>query len=174
MSFTSKIAVFLLFLSAIAGAQKPGKPSPETTPPASTGSANTAAEDISGMYSFLNEGEYLQINLDANGVTGVISRQGTQESDRGQFLDLVFTSASVHGHDLAFVTRPVHGVWFEFKGRFERGKAKDKTQDGFYLLHGTLTEFTTDANKKTTSRSRSVELKWLGQPDDSQPAAKSQ
>src|SRR5258708_38386256 len=149
MSFTSEIAVLLLFLSAIADAQKPGKPSPEATPPASTGSANTAAEDISGMYSFLNDSEYIQINLDANGVTGVISRQGTQESDRGQFLDLVFTSASVHGHDFAFVTRPVHGVWFEFKGRFERGKAKDKTQDGFYLLLRTLTDHPTNPNNKT-------------------------
>jgi hypothetical protein len=170
MSFASKIAVFLLCLSALAGAQKTGKSSPEALPVAPDAPANTAAEDISGMYSFLKDGEFLQINLDANGVTGVISRQGEQESDRGQFLDLVFTSASVHGHDVAFTTRRVHGVSFEFKGRFERGRAKDKTQDGFYLLSGTLTEFTTDANKKTTSRSRAVELKWLGQPDDGQPA----
>ncbi len=173
MSFASKIAAFLLCLSVFASAQTASKPSQEAPPPASTAPANTAAEDISGMYSFLKDGEFLQINLDANGVSGVISRQGTQESDRGQFLDLVFSSASVHGHDVAFATRPVHGVWFEFKGRFERGKAKDKTQDGFYLLRGTLTEHATDANKKTASHSHAVELKWLGQPDDSQPAAKS-
>ena len=168
MSLPGKIAAFLLLLTAFACAQNSGKPG-EAPPPAAPASANTAAEDISGMYSFLKDGEFLQINLDANGVSGVISRQGTQESDRGQFLDLVFSSASVKGHDVSFATRPVHGVWFEFKGRFERGKAKDKTQDGFYLLRGTLTEFTTDANKKTTSRSRSVDLKWLGQPDDNQP-----
>src|SRR5258708_11412838 len=174
MSLGSKLGAFLVCLSVCGSAQAASNPSEEAPPPASTAPANTAAEDISGMYSFLKDGEFLQINLDANGVSGVISRQGTQESDRGQFLDQVFSSGSVHGHDVAFATRQVHGVWFEFKGRFERGKAKDKTQDSFYLLHGTLTEFTTDANKKTTSRSRSVELKWLGQPDDSQPAAKSQ
>jgi len=136
--------------------------------------APAPAEDISGMYSFLNDGEFVQISLDKSTASGYISRMGDLESDRGTFLDQFFSQASVQGHEVAFTTQQIHGVWFEFKGRFDRGPAKTKTNDGYYVLRGTLKEFTTDANKKTTSRSREVEFKLLAQPDDSdEPAAKS-
>ncbi|MGZ7097795.1 MAG: hypothetical protein ACXVJ8_04945, partial [Candidatus Angelobacter sp.] len=42
-----------------------------------------AAEDISGMYSFVKEGEFLQITLDKKAVTGYISRMGDSDSDSG-------------------------------------------------------------------------------------------
>jgi hypothetical protein len=136
--------------------------------------APRAAEDISGMYSFLKEGEFLQINLEEDRVTGYISRLGDKESDRGTFLDQFFSGASVQDHDVIFTTKPIHGVWFMFKGRFDRGPAKTKAQDGYYVLRGTLTEFVTDSDEKTTSRSRQVEFKSLGQPqdDDQEKSAK--
>ena len=124
------------------------------------------AEDISGMYSFLKEGEFVQINLEEGGVSGYVSRLGDLDSDRGTFIDQFFSKASVQDHDVAFTTKPVHGVWFEFKGRFDRGSAKSKADDGYYVLRGTLSEFVTDPNEKTTSRSRQVEFKLLGQPQD--------
>jgi hypothetical protein len=111
--------------------------------------ATAAAEDISGMYSFLREGEFVQINMEENGVSGYISRLGDLESDRGVFLDQFFDKASVEGHDVFFTTKPLHGVTFEFKGRFERGTAK---------------------TKKATSRSRDVAFKLLGQPPDNEPS----
>ena len=164
----SRLAVLVLWLAAMSAAQKPGQPQPAVPAP---GASNPAAEDISGIYSFLKDGEFLQINLEPAGVSGYISCRGDLESDRGVFLDHFFSNASVQGHDVVFATKPVHGVWFEFKGRFDRGKAKDKTEDGYYLLRGALTEFVTDAAKKTTSRSREVEFKWLAQPDDDTPSA---
>jgi hypothetical protein len=161
-SISAKIAVFLLLAAIIAPAQKNTKKG--KTAPAAT--ANTAAEDISGMFSFLKNGEFVQINLEHDGVSGYISRQGDSESDRGAFLDHFFTKASINGHDVSFTTRAIHGTWFEFKGRFDRGPAKTRAEDGYYVLHGTLTEFVTDADKKTTSRSREVDFKSLAQPDD--------
>jgi hypothetical protein len=135
--------------------------------------AKTApAEDISGMYSFLREGEFVQINLEQNRVSGYISRQGDLESDRGAFLDQFFEKASIEGHDVSFTTRPVHGVIFEFKGRFERGEAKSKTQDGYYIIRGTLSETVLDGDKKTT-RSREVAFKLLGQPPEESESSKS-
>lgn len=119
------------------------------------------------MYSFLKEGEFVQINLEQAGVTGYISREGDMESDRGQFLDQFFSKASVRGHEVAFTTKQVHGIWFEFQGRFERGPGKTKAQDAYYILRGTLTENHTDANANKSSRSREVEFKWLGQPEES-------
>jgi hypothetical protein len=126
---------------------------------------NAAAEDISGMYSFLSEGEFVQITLEPDDVSGYISRKGDLESDRGAFLDQFFDTASVKDHDVAFTTKSLHGVRFEFKGRFDRGPAKTRQQDGYYVIHGTLTEFLPAARgKQVIPRSRQVEFKLLAQP----------
>jgi hypothetical protein len=126
-----------------------------------------AAEDISGMYSFLKEGEFLQITLEKSAVSGYISREGDSDSDNGVFLDQFFAKADVQDHDVSFTTRAIHGVWFEFKGRFDRGPGKTKGDDAYYILKGTLKEMTTADDKSVTARSRDVEFKLLAQPDDS-------
>jgi len=133
-------------------------------------SANTPAEDISGMYSFLKEGEFVQLNVEKTAFSGYISRLGDSDSDRGVFLDQFFDKASIQGHAVSFTTKPVHGVWFEFKGKYQRGTAKTKVEDGYYVLRGTLKEYSKDAGKNTVSRSREVEFKLLGQPDDDDEA----
>lgn len=126
---------------------------------------NQAAEDISGMYSFLSEGEFVQITLEPDEVSGYISRKGDLQSDRGAFLDQFFETASVKDHDVAFTTKLLHGVRFEFKGRFDRGAAKTRRQDGYYVIRGLLTEYLPAAkNKDVSSRSRQVEFKLLAQP----------
>jgi hypothetical protein len=163
----------LFFFSTFAAAQMgaAAKMRESNTPKAK---AAAPAEDISGMYSFLREGEFVQINLEENGVSGYISRQGDLDSDRGEFLDQFFDKASIEGHDVFFNTKPLHGVTFEFKGRFERGTAKNKAQDGYYVLRGTLTELITSGDKKTTSRSREVAFKLLGQPPEEGERSKDQ
>jgi hypothetical protein len=119
------------------------------------------------MYSFLKDGEFLQINLEKTEVTGYISRMGGSESDNGVFLDQFFARADIQGHEVSFTTRPLHSMWYEFKGKFDRGPAKAKTDDGYYILRGTLKEFTTATDGKAVSeRSRTVEFKLLAQPDD--------
>lgn len=130
-----------------------------------------AAEDISGMYSFQKDGEFLQINLEKAEVSGYISHMGDSDSDHGVFLDQFFAKADIQGHDVSFTTRPLHSIWYEFKGRFDRGPAKAKTDDGYYILRGTLKEFSTNDGKIVVERSRPVEFKLLAQPDDSDLAA---
>jgi hypothetical protein len=134
-----------------------------------------AAEDISGMYSFLKEGEFLQITLEKASVTGYISRMGDSDSDNGVFLDQFFLKADVQGHDVSFTTRPLHSLWYEFKGRFDRGPGKTRADDGYYVLRGALTELTTNADKSVTSHARDVVFKLLAQPidmDETAPAKK--
>jgi hypothetical protein len=162
----------LILASPLRAAQ--AVPAAKQPPPNQSDSSKAThpAEDISGMYSFLKEGELLQINLDKDGVTGYVSRMGELESDRGSFLDHFFTKAAVEGHAVTFITRQVHGVWFEFKGKFDRGPGKTKNQDGYYVLRGTLIEYTAGADKSVTSRSRDVEFKSLAQPEDDEPPAK--
>jgi hypothetical protein len=127
---------------------------------------NAAADDISGMYSFLGEGEFVQITLENDGVSGYISRRGNLESDHGAFLDHFFEKASVKNHDVTFTTKAVHGVWFEFTGLYDRGAVKTKEQDGYFVVRGTLKQFTTGDDGKVNSRSRQVEFKLLAQPPD--------
>ena len=169
MTLIHRAAIILLALAMSASAQKTRAKqaaSDSPKPPAVAGN-NAAAEDISGMYSFLQDGEFVQINLDRAGVSGYVSRMGTLESDRGAFLDQFFSKAAVEGHNVSFTTKPVHGVWFEFKGRFDRGTAKTRADDGYYVIRGTLTEYTMDAAKKnTSSRAREVEFKSMAQPEE--------
>jgi hypothetical protein len=129
--------------------------------------ASKPANDYSGMYSFLRDGEFVQLTVEEQGrVTGFISRYGDLESDRGEFLDLFFKSGKLDGKTVSFTTQTVHGVWYEFKGTVERGPGKNPGDEGYYLLKGTLSENTTDANKKTTSKSRDVVFKSFPQDLD--------
>jgi hypothetical protein len=134
-------------------------PLPGQSPPQAATPANAAA-DYSGMYSFLEEGEFVQITVeDADRVTGFVSRYGDSESDRGAFLDQFFKQGKLDGTKLTFITDTVHGVWYEFKGTIERGAGKTPEDEAYYVLKGTLTEYRTDPNKKVTSKSHEVQLK---------------
>jgi hypothetical protein len=112
------------------------------------------------MYSFLRDGEFVQLTVEEGGkVTGFISRFGDAESDKGVFMNQFFKSGKLEGDKLSFTSDQVHGVWFEFAGDVVRGVGKTPADEAYYLLRGTLTRFNTDAEKKTTSQARSVELK---------------
>lgn len=154
----------ILLLAVSAAAQARVSLGPKTSVEQAK-NVNAAAADISGMYSFLSEGEFVQITLEPDDVSGYISRKGDLESDRGAFLDQFFEAASVKDHDVAFTTKSLHGVRFEFKGRFDRGPAKTRQQDGYYVIRGTLTEYMPQGSgKDVSSRSRQVEFKLLAQP----------
>jgi hypothetical protein len=129
------------------------------------------AADYSGMYSFLQDGEFVQLTIeDAGRVTGFISRYGDLESDRGQFLDHFFKPGKLDGSKLNFTTETVHGVWYEFKGSIDRGPGKNPGDEAYYMLKGTLVQNTTDASKKPSSKSRDVTFKSFPQNMETGPA----
>jgi hypothetical protein len=147
MKLTGVLPLMLLACSSLLTAQNPPQNS-------------TPAEDFSGMYSFLRDGEFVQLTIeDAGRVTGFVSRYGDSESDRGAFLDQFFKQGKLEGIKLSFTTDIVHGVWYEFKGTIERGEGKTPGDEAYYILKGTLTEYRTDADKKVTSKSREVTFK---------------
>jgi hypothetical protein len=112
------------------------------------------------MYSFLREGEFVQITVeDAGKVTGFVSRYGDSESDRGAFLDQFFKQGKLDGTKLSFTTDTVHGVWYDFQGTISRGEGKTPSDEAYYIVKGTLTEYQTDADKKVSSKSREVQFK---------------
>lgn len=136
------------------------------------GAASSAEKDgraYSGMYSFLKEGEFLQVTVEDGGsVTGYISRYGDGESDKGAFLDQFFKNGKLEGNKLTFTTEIVHGVAFDFRGTFERGEGKNPGNEAYYVLKGTLTQNVSDADKKVTSHSRDVAFRLF--PQESVPA----
>ncbi|MGC2172534.1 MAG: hypothetical protein WA555_15140 [Candidatus Sulfotelmatobacter sp.] len=143
-----------------AGAQEPA-PAPKTVAPRAEDPAPDAAgKQYSGMYSFLKDGEFVQVTVeDAGMVTGFISRYGEAATDPGAFVDQFFRTAKLEGNQLSFTTETVHGVWFEFKGAVQRGEGKNPGDEAYYVLKGTLTDNTSDAQRKVTTRSRAVVLK---------------
>ncbi len=163
--------LLLLFATLALSAQQPAsdKKAPVSPPSPAKPEAAPPLGDISGPYSFLREGEVLQIDLEDGRVTGFVSRFGELESDRGVFLDQFFEKAALVGNKLTFTTRKIHGVWFEFSGTVERGLAKTTAEEGYYLLKGRLTQYTTDAAGKSSGRFREVIFKSF-QPEPATPA----
>ncbi len=152
----------------VCGAQEPKTTAPKTGAPDAAHLPRTGHE-YSGMYSFVKDGEFVQLTVEDDGrVTGFVSRYGEGESDKGAFLDQFFRSGKLEGNRLNFTTETVHAVWFEFKGTVERGEGKNPKDEAYYVLKGTLTDNTTDAEKKVTSNSREVTLKMF--PADASPA----
>jgi len=131
------------------------------------------AEDYSGTYSFLKDGEFVQISVeDAGNVSGFISRYGESDNDRDTFLDHAFKEGKLTGKKLAFTTQAVHGVWYEFTGTVERGEGKQPGDEAYYVLKGKLVETRSDAAKKTSTKSREVVFKSFPQNLDSAPGQK--
>ncbi len=155
--FLAAAALFLFLTLSLAG---------QTTP------APAAPADISGMYTFLREGEFVEIDVDAGKVTGFVSRYGDSDSDRGAFLDQLISKGSLEGKNLSFTTRAVHGISFEFKGTVERGEGKTPGSEAYYVIKGTLTQTTTDANQKTTAKNREVVFKSFPADASQNPARK--
>ena len=176
-SYALQLACFVLFVWTLAGAQ--AKPDRQSNDRQSKESQNndrlkrvptpaTPGADYSGMYSFLRDGEFVQVTVEDQGrVTGFVSRYGDSESDRGVFLDHFFKSGKLDGNQLAFTTETVHGASFEFRGTVERGGGKSRGDEEYYALKGTLVENTIDEAKKSSSRSREVALKSF--PQDMAP-----
>ena len=122
------------------------------------------------MYSFLQDGEFLQLTVDDTGhLTGFISRYGDSDSDRGAFLNQFFKIGSLEGAKLSFTTETVHAVFYEFKGMVEHTPGKTQGEEGYRVLRGRLIENRSDNEKKVSSKSREVAFKSF--PKDLESAA---
>jgi len=130
-------------------------------------------EDYSGAYSFLQDGELLQLNIEDEGkITGFVQRYGDSETDRGLFLDHFFKDGKLEGKNLSFSTKTVHGVWYDFKGTVERGEGKKTGDEAYYVLKGTLVQFIIDSQQKTTTKTRDVVFKAFPQDLGNTPEKK--
>lgn len=122
---------------------------------------------FSGMYSFLRDGEFVQITVeDAARVSGFVKRYGDLESDKGELLDHFFKIAHLEGNRLAFTTEVVHGTSFDFRGIVSRAPDKKPGEEGYYTIEGKLIETSSDEHGKPVSRERGITLKSLARRMD--------
>ena len=162
-------ALALVLLSASAGSagQRTSKKTKPSIQPAKTQSTNDA---ISGMYSFLREGEFVQITVEEGKLSGFVSRYGERDSDRDAFLDQFFSKASLDGNKITFTTKPIHGTWYEFSGEVSRGEAKTPDKEGYWIIRGTLKQYDEDETKQVSAKSREVTFKSFPQePEEAEP-----
>ena len=137
-------------------------------PAPQTAKAPAPADDPSGMYTFLREGEFVQLTVEGGKVSGYISRFGDTDSDKGQFIDQFFDKASLAGDHLSFNTKTVHGVWYDFTGVITITPGKQPGQEDYRVIKGTLVQHATDAGDKDKTEQRHVDLKSFPQ-DMSKP-----
>ena len=126
---------------------------------AQTSSAPAVSNDLSGMFTFLREGEFVQLTVEDGQLSGFVSRFGDSDTDKGTFIDQFFDKASIQGEHLTFKTKTVHAVWYEFDGTLTTVAGKQKGEEGYRLLRGKLTVHAADSKGADHASERTVEFK---------------
>jgi hypothetical protein len=122
-------------------------------------SAPSNANDPSGMYTFLKEGEFVQLNVEDGKLSGFVSRFGDTDSDKGEFIDQFFDKASLDGNHLSFKTKTVHAISYDFDGTVSVEPGKKMGDEGYRVIRGKLTLHATDAKGYESASERIVEFK---------------
>jgi hypothetical protein len=168
-----RLASVILVIAATlgVGAAAPAQQPSGTAAPNPPTSAKSNGHAYSGMYTFLKEGEFLQLSVEGNDrVSGFISRYQDEDIDKGTFIDQFFQTAKLEGNKLKFTTKTVHGVSFDFTGTVERGEGKNPGDEAYYVLKGSLTERSSDAENRAIPLKREVEFTMF--PQDILPQAR--
>jgi hypothetical protein len=118
----------------------------------------TVSPDISGMFTFLRDGEFVQLTFEDGRLTGFVSRFGDTDDDKGTFIDHFFDQASAQADHVTFRTKTIHALWYEFDGTLTTVTGKQKGEEGYRVLKGKLTVHKSDALGKDQASERTVEL----------------
>jgi hypothetical protein len=117
-----------------------------------------AVSDISGMYSFVREGEFIQLTDDDGKLSGYISRFDS-DTDKDQIVDQFFDKASLQGDRLTFTTKVIHGIWFDFNGTISISSGKKPPDEGYRVIKGTLIQHETDVKGVEKTMQRQADFK---------------
>jgi hypothetical protein len=124
--------------------------------------AQVGEEGVSNTYTFLGEDEDLQLSaVPGNILLGYVNTHGVGETDRHLLLAMFFQKGTIDGDQVYFITKPVHGLRYEFKGKISRGSAKSPAEEGYFQIMGTLTRHVSDEEGKVSSNSREVTFKSM-------------
>jgi len=141
---SGSLLLMVTALSAMAGGQTSSAANPN---------------DPSGVYSFLKDGEFVQLTLEDGKLSGFISRFGDTESDKGEFIDQFFDKATLQGEHVYFKTKTVHASWYELDGTLTVVPGKHVGDEGYRVIRGKLTLHAGDAKGNETANEKTVEFK---------------
>lgn len=136
-------AVLLALMAAVGFAQQPA----------------ATVNDVAGTYTFLRDGEFVQLTVDDGKLSGYISRFGSSDSDQGQVINQFFDRTALTGDHLSFNTKTVHGMWYDFTGVITVEPGKQPSEEGYRVIRGTLIQHSSDANGAEKAMQRKVEFK---------------
>jgi hypothetical protein len=153
MKWLSTVAFLVVAIAASAG---------QEAPVADPGPA------INGMYSFVHEGEFVQLEFVNGRLEGVVSRFKSDDPEKAdaEFVDQYFESGKLEGTKLSFRTKERAGVWFEFEGVVERGSGKAPSDEAYWIIRGKLTEHRNNDGKVSE---KTHELTMKSFPQDAAP-----
>ena len=124
--------------------------------------AQVGEDGMSNTYTFLGEDEDLQLSaVPGNILLGYVNTHGVGETDRHLLLAMFFQKGTIDGDQVYFLTKPVHGLRYEFKGKISRGPAKTSSEEGYFQISGTLTQHLADEEGKVAVHSREVTFKSM-------------
>src|SRR5947209_16176445 len=137
--------------------------------------AQVDEDSFANAYTFLGADEDLQLSVvEGSILLGYVNTHGVGETDSHLLLAMFFQKGTIQGDEIYFITKPVHGLRYEFRGKVGRGTAKSTAEEGYFQITGTLTEHLANEEGKVTSRNREVTFKSMpsGAPEGSasQPA----
>ena len=140
--------------------------------------AQVGEDGVSNTYTFLGEDEDLQLSaVPGNILLGYVNTHGVGETDRHLLLAMFFQKGTIDGDQVYFITKPVHGLRYEFKGKISRGPGKSTAEEGYYQIVGTLTQHLADEEGKVVSHSREATFKSIpydaAEPAEHMPAKSS-
>ena len=81
------LAILSLTMAVAVLAQSPAKAEPQV------------GDEITGLYSFVHEGEFVQIEVNEGKVTGLVSRFKNDDPDKAEFVDQYFEQAKLRWRD---------------------------------------------------------------------------
>lgn len=127
--------------------------------PKQSGSWSSLPDDAQGEYQLDETGSVVQITIEDGKLSGYVTKVLDEES----VLTFFFTRAAVHGNQISFATKEVHGIWYSFDGLIVRGDSRANTESGYYRLKGAWTLH--DNMHKTQSESN-ISLKSTPRSDE--------
>lgn len=92
-------------------------------------------DDASGEYQLDEKGSMVEITIEGGKLSGYVSKILDEET----VLTYFFAHAAVHGDQVSFATKQVHGIWYSFEGEIVRGEGRANSELGFYRLKGAWT-----------------------------------
>jgi hypothetical protein len=105
-------------------------------------------------------GEGVQLTEQFGDVTGYLTLKASPDGGKPTLQSYFFNHIEGGGGDFSFTTKAVHGLWYSFEGKIERGPSDTPALEGYYQLTGTLI---THNDTKGTTQQRKISLKRVGQ-----------